>query len=394
MIHGGSMFEMVIALRHIRSRRRQTFFSIIAVALAVAMIIIFMSMLSGFMKNIIDVTVENQPHVTVSPKVKEDYIFLYHGLEKFILAQEGVMALSPYYQGQAALQYRHKAEGASLFGVIPEYEDRVVQKGKHMIAGDFKSLGIPGNHIILGSKLAGNLGVNVGDTITARFPGSKPTDFKISGIIRTGTAADETTAYANLETVQDFYNKGDIITGIGIRVSDIYAADKLANEIDLRTDYDAVSWMELNSQILSLIKTQGQFVVILYILIFAISGFGIANILIMIVMEKVGEIGMLMAMGTSRKSILFIFLLEAGLLGIAGVIIGTVLGYLSDLLLVSYTIPLPPEMYYGLDHMPILIVPGNFITAGVFAMVVNIIAGIYPARRAAKMDPVEAIHSV
>ncbi len=388
------MFEIIIALRHIKSRRRQTFFSVIAVALAVAMIIIFMSMLSGFMKNIIDVTVENQPHITVSPKVKEDYIYLYHGLTNFILAQGGVIAVSPYYQGQAALQYRHKAEGVSLFGVIPEYEGRVVQKEKHMIAGDFKSLGVPGNHIILGSKLASNLGVKVSDTITARFPGSTPTDFTISGIIQTGTAADETTAYANLKQVQDFYNTGDIITGIGIRISDIYAADKLANEINRKTDYDAVSWMELNSQILSLIITQGQFVIFLYILIFAISGFGIANILIMIVMEKVGEIGMLMAMGTSRKSILFIFLLEAGILGIAGVMIGTVLGYLSDLLLLSLTIPLPPEMYYGLDHMPILIVPENFVTAGVFAMAVNTVAGIYPARRAAKMDPVEAIHNV
>lgn len=388
------MFEMDIALRHIKSRRRQTFFSVIAVALAVAMIIIFMSMLSGFTKNIIDVTVENQAHITVSPKVNEDYIFLYHGLTNFILAQIGVIAVSPYYQGQAALQYKHKAEGVALFGVIPDYDDRVVQKEKHMITGDFKSLGIPGNHIILGSKLASTLGVNIGDTVTARFPGSTPTDFKISGIIQTGTAADETTAYANLKQVQDFYKTGDIITGMGVRVSDIYAADKLANEIDSGTDYDAVSWMELNSQILSLIKTQGQFVIILYILIFAISGFGIANILIMIVMEKVGEIGMLMAMGTSRKSILFIFLLEAGILGIAGVMIGTVLGYLSDLLLVSYTIPLPPQMYYGLDHMPILIVPENFITAGFFAMVVNTIAGIYPARRASKMDPVEAIHNV
>jgi lipoprotein-releasing system permease protein len=388
------MFEMYIALRHIKSRRRQTIFSVIAVALAVAMIIIFMSMLSGFMKNIIDVTVENQPHITVSPKVNEYYIFLYHGLENFILAKEGVIALSPYYQGQAALRYRHKEEGVDLFGVVPEYEDRVVQKERHMIAGDFKTLSIPGNHIILGSKVARNLGVNVGDTVSAIFPGSTPTDFKISGIIQTGTAADETTAYANLKQVQDFYNTGDIITGIGIRISDIYAADKLANEINHGTDYDAVSWMELNSQILNLIKTQAQFVIFLYILIFAISGFGIANILIMIVMEKVGEIGMLMAMGTSRKSILFIFLLEAGILGIAGVMIGTVLGYLSDLLLLSYTIPLPPEMYYGLDHMPILIEPENFITAGIFAMVVNTIAGVYPARRAAKMDPVEAIHNV
>jgi len=129
-------------------------------------------------------------------------------------------------------------------------------------------------------------------------------------------------------------------------------------------------------------------------MIFAISGFSIANILTMIVMEKVGEIGMLLAMGTSRKSILTIFLLEAGILGITGVMIGAVLGYISCILLISYTIPVPPEMYFGLDHLPIRIAPENFLTAGAFSMIINILAGIHPAHRASKMDPVEAIHSV
>ena len=388
------MFEMTIAIRHIRSRRRQTFFSVIAVALAVAIIIISMSMLSGFMKNIIDVTVENQAHITVSPREDEDFIFLYHGLENYIRKQEGVIAVSSYYQGEAALQYRHNAEGVALFGVNPEDEDRVVQKEKDMIAGDFGSLDLPGRYMVIGSKLARNLDVDIGDTVTAQFPGSAPADFKISGIIQTGTQADETAAYANLKRVQDFYNAGDIITGMGIRVSDIYAANTLANKIDREADYDAVSWMEQNSEILDLIETQSQFVFIFYILIFAISGFGIANILIMIVMEKVGEIGMLMAMGVPRKSILFIFLLEACILGMAGVMIGSALGYVSALFLASYSIPIPPEMYFGMDHLPILIVPENFIIAGIFAMAIITMAGIYPARRASKMNPVEAIHSV
>jgi lipoprotein-releasing system permease protein len=388
------MFELEIALRHIRSRKRQTLFSVMAVALAVAIIVISMSMLSGFMKYIIDVTVENQAHISISPKENEDYIFLYHGLEDFIREQNGVMAVSSYYQGEAALQYRHNVEGAVLLGVNSGDEDRVLNVKKDMIAGEFASLAEPGSRIILGSRLARNLEVDIGDTVTAKFPGSNPTDFTIIGIVQTGTPLDETLAYARLDRVQDFYNTGDIVTGMRIRISDIYAADTLANKIDQETDYDAISWLEQNSEILNLLKTQNQFVYIFYTLIFTISGFGIANILIMIVMEKTGEIGMLMAMGTSKRSIGFIFLLEAGILGIAGVIIGSVLGYVSSLLLSSYTIPLPPEMYFGLDHMPFLIVPENFIIAGIFAMVINIIAGVYPARRASKMDPVEAIHSV
>ncbi|RZN13653.1 MAG: ABC transporter permease [Methanosarcinales archaeon] len=388
------MFEINIALRNIKARRRQTTFSVIAVALSVAIIIVSMSMLTGFRENIIETTIENQAHIMVLPKENEDYISLYYGLEGFIREQEGVAAVSSYYKGNAAIQYRHNVEGAVLSGVRPVDEDRVLNVKKDMIAGEFESITRSGNRIILGSKLADKLEVGMDDTVTVSFPGSKPSDFKITGIIQRGTSADETLAYANLEQVQDFYGKSGIVTGIGIRVSDVYAVEPLADRIELETGYDAESWMEQSSEILNLLDTQKQFVFIFYLMIFAISGFSIANILTMIVMEKVGEIGMLLAMGTSRKSILGIFLLEAGILGIIGVIIGTVLGYVSCILLISYTIPVPPEMYFGLDHLPIRIAPKNFLTAGTFSMIINILAGINPARRASKMDPVEAIHSV
>ncbi len=388
------MFEINIALRHIKARHRQTTFSVIAVALSVAIIIVSISMLTGFRENIIETTVENQAHITVSPKENEDYISLYHGLEGFIRKQEGVVAVSSYYQGDAAIQHRHNVEGAVFSGVRSMDEDLVLNVKEDLVAGEFESISMAGNRIILGSKLAEKLDVGIDDTVTLSFPGSEPADFKITGILRTGTSADETLAYANLERVQDFYGKSGIVTGVGIRVSDIYAAERLAKRIDRETGYDAESWMEQSSEILNLLNTQRQFVVIFYLMIFAISGFSIANILTMIVMEKVGEIGMLLAMGTPRKSILAIFLLEAGILGITGVTIGCVLGYVSCILLVSYTIPVPPEMYFGLDHLPIRIAPENFLIAGVFSMIINIIAGIHPARRASKLDPVEAIHSV
>jgi lipoprotein-releasing system permease protein len=388
------MFEMSIAFRHIRARRRQTLFSVISVALSVAIIIVSISMLNGFMENIIDTTVENQAHITVFPKENEEKIYLYHGLEDYLTQQEGVIAVSSYYQGEAALKYRHNVEGIVLSGIVPENEDRVLNMEKDMVAGELQSLVIPGNNIILGSKLAQNLEVDIGDTVTAQVPGSSPTDFKITGIIRTGTSADETSAYSNIVSVQDLYHAGDIITGIGIKISDIYSAQTLADMIDQQTDYDAVSWIELNSDILTLINTQQVFMVIFYIMIFAISGFSIANILSMIVMEKVGEIGMLLAMGTTKRSILCIFLLEAGILGMTGVLVGFVIGYIFCFVIVSITIPVPPQMYFGLDHLPLLITPQNFIIAGVFSMIINLIAGIQPARKASKMDPVEAIHSV
>lgn len=388
------MFELDVAARHISSRRRQTIFSIIAVSLAVGIIIIAMSMMSGYTSIWVDSIIENQAHITVLPKENEDYIYLYHGLENHIYNQEGVEAVSSYFQGEAALQYKHNAEGVLLYGINPNDENRVGNREKDMLVGEFASLENPGSRIILGFKLANNLDVEMGDIVTAQIPGAGPTDFTITGIFQTGTPVDETIAFTNLERLQDFYGSGDVVTGMGVRISDAYAAEDLANRIDRETGYDAVSWIEQNAEILSLMETSEGMVYFFYIVIFAISGFGIANVLIMIVMEKVGEIGMLMAMGTSRRSIMLIFLLEAGILGMSGVIIGSILGYAASLAIASITIPVPPEMYWGMDHLPIVIELKNFITAGIFAMVINIIAGVFPARRASKMNPMEAIYSV
>ncbi|MGP8319971.1 MAG: ABC transporter permease [Methanosarcinaceae archaeon] len=388
------MFELDIAIKHIRSRHRQTFFSIIAVGLSVAIISVSMSMLSGYTDILIDSTLEKQAHITVLPKENEDYIHLYRGLEKDIYDLEGVEAISSYFQGEAALQHRHDVEGVILYGINPENENRVANREKDMFAGEFMSLASPGNRIVIGYKIAKNLDVGMGDTITAQVPGSGPIDFTVTGIFRTGTPVDETTAFANLERIQDFYGFGDVVTGMGVRLFDAYDAENMADRIDRGNDYDTISWIEQNAEMLNLLETSDSMVYFFYIIIFAISGFGVANVLIMIVMEKVGEIGMLMAMGTTKQSILLIFLFEAGILGMAGVVIGSMLGYASCLLIASYTIPVPPEMYFGMDHLPIVINSKNFITAGAFAMVINIIAGVFPARRASKMNPVEAIHSV
>lgn len=388
------MFELDIAMKHIRSRHRQTLFSIVAVGLSVAIIIVSMSMMSGYTSILIDSTIENQAHITVLPKENEDYIYLYRGLENHIHNQEGVEAVSSYFQGDAALQHRHDVEGVVLYGINPEDENRVVNREDDMFAGEFTSLADPGSRIVLGYKLAKNLEVGMGDTVTVQIPGAEPTGFTITGIFRTGTPADETTAFTNLGRLQDFYGAGDVVTGMGVRISDVYTAETMANRIEIETGYDTISWIEQNADILNLLETSEGMVYFFYVIIFTISGFGIANVLIMIVMEKVGEIGMLMTMGAPRRSIMLIFLLEAGILGLAGVIIGSVLGYVASLMIASYTIPVPPEMYFGMDHLPIVIVPENFVTAGVFAMVINLIAGAYPARRASRMNPVEAIQSV
>lgn len=387
------MYELKIAMRHVFSRRRQTLFAVLAVTLAVAVITVMMALLSGFQTELIQSTIENNPHIVINPQHEGDFIHLYRYISARIAEKEGVVAVSPKYLGQAALKYRNKADGVSLQGVDPEAEDMVLRVNKDVVNGDFFALTHTRYGIVLGDKLAEDLGVQLGDHVDAVFPGSKTTSFEVVGLIHTGTSADEITSYARLDSVQHFFNKPGVVSTIGIRVADPYQADNISSSLKREIGLDAVSWMEANSEILNLLNTQTIFVQVFYALIYGIAGFGIANILITIVAQRTSEIGILKAMGASQKSIMTIFLFQAVILGAIGLLLGTVLGYIATVMLQSYKIQVPPEMYFGLQTLPLKLEPLNFLYASLFALIVNIISGIYPARKAAILDPVKAIES-
>jgi putative ABC transport system permease protein/lipoprotein-releasing system permease protein len=388
------MYELKIALRQVLSRKKQTLFSILAVALAVAVITVMMALLSGFQGELIKSSIENNPHIVLNPQdEKEGFIHLYRYNSALISEKEGVIAASPKYIGQAALEYSDNAEGVSLQGVDPMAEENVMRVSEDVVEGDLKTLVHTRYGILLGDQLAKNLEVNVGDRVDAVFPGSKTTSFKVVGLVHTGTSADEVTAYARLDSVQDFFNEPGVVSNIGVRVADPYQADAIAASIEGETGLDAVSWSEANAEILSLLDIQRVSVNIFYFLIYGIAGFGIANTLITIVAQRTREIGILKAMGTSRKSIMVIFLFQSMILGAIGLVLGIILGYIVIIALQSYKIEVPPEMYFGLQTLPLEVEPLNFVYAAFFAFIVNIISGIYPARKAAKLDPVKSIES-
>jgi ABC-type lipoprotein release transport system permease subunit len=388
------MYELKIALRQVLSRKKQTLFAILAVALAVAVITVMMAMLSGFQDELVASSIENNPHIVINPQdEKEEFIHLYRYTSARIAEKEGVIAVSPKYLGQAALEYRDNAEGVSLQGVDPLAEEKVMRVSEDVVEGEFMTL-VPTKYgILLGDQLAKNLEVHVGDRVDAVFPGSQTTSFKVVGLIHTGTAADEVTAYARLDSVQDFFNEPGVVSTIGVRVSDPYQADVIAGSIERETGLDAVSWSEANAEILSLLDTQMIFANIFYLLIYGIAGFGIANTLITIVAQRTREIGILKAMGASQKSIMAVFIFQSMVLGAIGLILGTILGYIVTVALQSYKIEVPQEMYFGFQTLPLEVEPLNFVYAAFFAFIINILSGIYPARKAAKLDPVKAIEN-
>lgn len=389
------MYEFQIARRHIASKQRHTLFSVLSVALAIGMIVALMSMMSGFTEELIQMTVENSAHIVVNPQDDDNgYIHLYQHVVSQIADTEGVTAVSPRLSAQTAISYRDTSAGVLLNGVDPPLEDAVMQVADDVVAGSFIALSRTNRGIVLGDKLAEELEVDVADRVDIVSPDQNTMSLHVVGIIDTGTGMDETLAYARLGTVQDFYDKEGVVSSIAVRTNDPYQADTIATTIQQQTGLDAMSWIKANSEILGLLNTQTLFVGIYYVLIYAMAGFGIVNTLITIVMEKKSEIGMLMAMGTSKRSITLIFLIESTILGSMGLVLGCILGYLVSVGIGMYQLELPPDMYFGLTTMPMKIELMNFVYAAGFAFVLNVIAGVYPARRAAKLDPVEAIESV
>lgn len=388
------MYELKIALRQVFSSKKQTLFAILAVALAVTVITVMMAMISGFQDELVTSSIENNPHIVIGPQdEKEEFIHLYRYTSALTSEKEGVIAVSPKYLGQAALEYRDHAEGVSFQGIDPMAEESVMRISEDVVEGDLMTLVHTRYGVLLGDQLAEKLEVNVGDRVDVVFPGSQTTSFKVIGLIHTGTSADEVTAYARFDSVQDFFNEPGVASTIEVRVADPYQADIIAGSIERETGLDAVSWSEANAEILSLLEVQSILVNIFYFLIYGIAGFGIANTLITIVAQRTREIGILKAMGTSKKSIMFIFLFQSMILGAAGLVLGTILGYITTIALQSYEIEIPPETYFGLQTLPLEVEPLNFVYAAFFAFIVNILSGIYPAQKAAKLDPVKAIES-
>ncbi|AKB19900.1 MULTISPECIES: ABC transporter permease [unclassified Methanosarcina] len=384
-------YELFIALRQIRARKFQTLLSVGAIALAVMLLTVSQALMVGFTGELYNTTVNKLPHVSVSPQEGEDHIYLYGTLMEEISSIEGVAAVSPFLTGQASFRFKDNSLNAELKGVIPLQENEINSIEEDIIEGGFRELEFSRNTVVIGSRLADKLEVNLGDSIDVSFPNANPLSLRIVGIFHTGSPLDESLTYTSLDTAQDFYDVSDVVNGISVRLRDFNTDREVATEIE-ETGYKAKGWTETNPAILRTIAIESTSNNVVYGLIIVIASFGVVSTLNLSVIGATGQIGMLRAMGASVSSIQKIFILQSGIFGLLGALVGTSIGVLIALAIGGYEIPAASsDVYSGITFIPIVVRAQDIVLIVAAVFLLNLITGIYPAQQAAKLDPVKAI---
>lgn len=412
----------MIGLRYLKAKRKSTFISIITfistagVTLGVMALIIVLAVMTGFEADLKEKILGTNAHVVVvrNGAPMEDY----RQIMKKLQSMKGVAAATPFIYNQVMLSSGKHVSGVVLRGIEVQSDKTVTRLNKSMIEGSLDSLEpkdttnvdrLPG--LVVGRELAKHLRLYVGDKINVvspignitplgMMPKMKP--FRISGIFNTGMFEyDSTLAYVSIEQAQSFFDLDDTVTGIQLRVDNVYNTGELAREINrvLGAEYYARDWMQMNRNILFALKTEKVVMFIILTLIVLVAAFGIASTLFMVVMEKTKDIAILKSMGATGSSIMKIFVLEGLIIGITG----TILGVLSGLLVALNLEPIiefiqkitglnffSKDIYY-LDHFPSLVVPADVMLISVTAVLISFIATLYPAWQAARMLPAEAL---
>jgi len=407
-------FELYVGRRYLRAKQKQAFVSLITilsiagVTVGVMALIVVIAVMTGFDADLKARILGGQSQVMLMRHGGEikDYRMVMAKVEK----TKGVEAATPFIVTQAMLRSKSGAAGVVIRGIDPATAGRVMKTLKQVTLPDLSSKEAnqqalprePG--IVLGKELARNLGVIEGDRIylisahgmlspIGHLPAMK--QFRVTGFFQSGMYEyDQTFAFIHINDAQKMLRMGDSVTGIDIRVSDIYAARNIAEKIisDLGFPYWARDWMQMNQNLFRALKMERWVMAIILILIVLVAAFNIASSLIMLVMGKTRDIAILKAMGATNKSIRKIFVFNGMVIGAIGTFLGLCLGLLLCTLLKHYDIyELTGDIYYFTTTLPVKVEILWVLGIVSAAMAICFLATLYPARQAAKLDPVEAI---
>jgi len=409
-------FEFFVSLRYLLAKRRQTFISLITfisvvgVAVGVTALIVVLAVMNGFHEDLRSRILGITSHVVVG-----DFsgpISNYGQVMEQIQEERGVVASTPFVYTQVMISSGKSVSGSILRGIDPQSAHEVINIEENMARGSVRDLKPPEERedgeavhpgILVGVELANNLGVRHGDWITVISPSGRLTPvgqapksklFQIVGIIHSGMYEyDNTLSYIHLQEAQRFLAMGDRVTGVEVKVQDIYKANQVADALRARLgeSFWVRDWMQMNQSLFAALQLEKVVMFIILTLIILVAAFNIVSSLIMLVMEKTKDIAILKTMGATTANIRKIFVIEGLLIGVSGTTLGLMGGYGLCALLERYQfVELPRDVYY-LSTLPVKMQFTDVALIGFSAIVISLLATLYPSRQAAKLEPSEAL---
>jgi len=405
-------YEWFISLRYLKAKRKQVFISLITilsmagVGLGVMALIIVLSVMSGFVNDLQKKILGTNAHLVVLQHGES--MRDYGEVMKRVQSLQGVVATTPFIFSQAMLTSEANVHGIVLRGIDPESAGKVINIENTLKSGTMESLkkegvssGQPG--IFIGKELARTLGVRMDDTVVIVSPagalsplgaGSPMKKFQVAGIFDTGMYEYDTSlAYISLKSAQKFLGMEDAVSGVEVKVKDIYGVEKVGETIRQALGYPfwTKDWKQMNRSLFAALKLERVVMFIILVLIVLVAAFGIVSSLIMVVMEKIKDIAILKSMGATGRSIMRIFVFEGLIIGIVGTFVGLVGGYFICLLLAKYQfISLPSDIYY-ISRLPVKMNGIDFFLVALAAIGISFLATLYPSWQASKLDPAEAL---
>ena len=418
-----------IAMRYLQSKRKEVFvsiitvISIIGVALSVAVLDIVLSIMTGFEEELQAKLVNSTPHLLIRQFGRE--MENWQDVVDVASQVPGVEAAFAYTYSQAMVSTEGKTQGLIIRGISDSSGSRASLENLLDRSTKLDDLFIPAlvpidrpdgtrdnvelPPLIVGKHLLQNMGLRVGDTVTlfsAQMTSSprglipKMRRFIIVGFYSSGLLEFESgLAYANISDAQSFFGLGQGVSGVNVSVSDVFQAkaigDVIINKLEsnLQTrglGYYAVDWTVPNKPLWDALRMEKQVYYIVLLLLILVASFSIVSTMVMIVMEKGRDIAILKAMGATDRLVLGTFFFQGSLIGVLGTIFGTLIGYVGCIGLREYGWKLD-EAVFSLDKVPVHIIPSNFALVFVSALVITATAGIYPAFRAARIQPAQAL---
>lgn len=403
---------LYIGLRYTRAKRRNQFisfisaFSLVGMALGVMALIIVLSVMNGFDREMKERILNVIPHgfIDQQPMVKD-----WPALAAKVDAQPGVQASAPYIQSSAMVTYAGGVEAIELHGIDPQAEAKVSVVDQHMIVGDMAQL-LPGEYgIVMGRILASRLMLAPGDKIRVTSPEinitpmgafTRSRNFTLVGVFEVGAQVDSTLALIHLTDAQKFLRQPGV-QGLHVKTEDLYSAGPIMNQVraNLGDEFRVRDWSQTQGSLFQAVKMEKIVVASLLMIIIAVAAFNIVSSLVLMVADKRSDIAVLRTLGLSARQVMAIFIVQGSAVGFIGTFVGAILGCLVALTLTSIMAGLEsliglqvfdPEVYFITQLPSVLLWQDVIIICGI-ALGLSFLATLYPAYRAAQIEPAEAL---